>query len=338
MSSPGNLVWASPWAFGLLAFRPLLAWRLAGSGTVAAVRFPGVSTLRNVGRPVRDSKGRARMGLLLLGWTALVIALARPQLAKDLEIVKSSGIDILIALDVSRSMLAEDFTIGGKRASRIDAVKQLTEEFLENRSNDRIGMLAFAGRPYLVSPLTLNHDWLKENLKRIRIGMVEDGTAIGSAIASATRRLGEKTDAHTRIIVLLTDGDNNAGQISPNTAAEAARALGIKIYTICAGTQGYVDIPVKDMFGNTVYQKVLVTVDENQTKKVAEIGGGKFYRATDSAALKGIFEDINKLEKVPIETQRSRNFRDLFYWPLTIGVGCIALALSWALTLGRKLP
>lgn len=338
MTSGGNLVWESPWAFSLLALLPVLAWRVSGSGTVAAVRFPGVSLLRQVGRPVRDSKGRARLSLMLLGWTALVVALARPQLAKDLEVVKSSGIDILIALDVSRSMLAEDFTIGGKRASRIDAVKQLTEEFLENRSSDRIGMLAFAGRPYLVSPLTLNLDWLKENLKRIRIGMVEDGTAIGSAIASATRRLGENKDAHTRIIVLLTDGDNNAGQISPNTAAEAARALGIKIYTICAGTQGYVDIPVKDMFGNTVYQKVLVTVDESQTRKVAEIGGGKFYRATDSAALKGIFEDINRLEKVPIETHRSRHFRDLFHWPLGFGVGCIALALGWALTLGRKLP
>ncbi|RFC44036.1 MAG: Ca-activated chloride channel family protein [Verrucomicrobia bacterium] len=338
MTPGGHLVWASPWAFGLLALVPVLAWRLAGSGTVAAVRFPGASLLRQVGRPVRASKGRARLGLMLLGWTALVVSLARPQLAKDLEVVKSSGIDILIALDVSRSMLAEDFTIGGKRASRIDAVKQLTEEFLENRSSDRIGMIAFAGRPYLVSPLTLNHDWLKENLKRIRIGMVEDGTAIGSALASATRRLGENTDAHTRIIVLLTDGDNNAGQISPNTAAEAARALGIKIYTICAGTQGYVDIPVKDMFGNTVYQKVLVTVDESQTRKVAEIGGGKFYRATDSAALKGIFEDINKLEKVPIETQRSRHFRDLFHWPLAFGIGCIVAALGWALTAGRRLP
>lgn len=334
----GNLVWEMPWAFALLGLLPLLAWRLYGSGKVVAVRFPGVGVLQRVGRPVRQSWGRARVGLLLVGWTALVVALARPQLAKDLEVVKASGIDILVALDVSRSMLAEDFTIGGKRASRIDAVKQLTEEFLEHRSNDRIGMIAFAGRPYLVSPLTLNHEWLKENLKRIRIGMVEDGTAIGSAIASATRRLGEKSDAHTRIIVLLTDGDNNAGQISPNTAAEAARALGIKIYTICAGTQGYVDIPVKDMFGNTVYQKVLVSVDESQTRKVAEIGGGKFYRATDSAALKGIFEDIDRLEKVPVESQRSRQFRELFYWPLSIGFGCILAALSWSLTLGRRVP
>lgn len=333
-----NLVWHTPWALSLLSLLPVLAWRLAGSGAVAAVRFPGVSLLKSIGRPVKTSWGRMRIGLLLLGWSLLVTALARPQLAKDLEIVKASGIDILIALDVSRSMLAEDFTIGGKRASRIDAVKQVTEQFLEGRPNDRIGITAFAGRPYLVSPLTLNHEWLKENLKRIRIGMVEDGTAIGSALASASRRLGENSDAHTRIIVLLTDGDNNAGQISPNTAAEAARALGIKIYTICAGTQGYVPIPVKDMFGNTVYQQVLVSVDESQTRKVAEIGGGKFYRATDSAALKNIFDDIDRLEKVPIESQRSRQFRELFLWPLAGGCACILASLLWALAFGRRLP
>jgi Ca-activated chloride channel family protein len=334
----GKLVWETPWAFGLLSLLPLLAWRLGGAGAVATVRYPGVSLLRQVGRPVRAAAGRFRMVLLLLGWTALVVALARPQLAKDLEVVKASGIDILICLDVSRSMLAEDFTIGGQRANRIEAVKQVTEQFLEGRPNDRIGIIAFAGRPYLVSPLTLNHEWLKENLKRIRIGMVEDGTAIGSALASATRRLGAKSDAHTRIIVLLTDGDNNAGQISPNTAAEAAKALGIKIYAICAGTQGYVPIPVKDMFGNTVYQQVLVTVDENQSKRVAEIGGGKFYRATDSTALKQIFEDIDQLEKVPVEAQRSRQLRELFLWPLAFGVVCVASTLLWAFTFGRKLP
>ena len=334
----GNLVWQSPLAFSLLGLLPVLAWRMGGSGSVATVRFPGVSLLKQIGQPVRASNGRFRAALLLVGWTALVIALARPQLAKDLEVVKASGIDILIAIDVSRSMLAEDFTIGGQRANRIDAVKQVTDQFLEGRPNDRIGIIAFAGRPYLVSPLTLNHDWLRENLKRIRIGMVEDGTAIGSALASATRRLGEKSTAHTRIIVLLTDGDNNAGQISPNTAAEAAKALGIKIYAICAGTQGYVPIPVKDMFGNTVYQQVLVSVDENQSKRVAEIGGGKFYRATDSSALKHIFEDIDQLEKVPVEAQRSRQLRELFLWPLSLGVACWASALLWAFTLGRKLP
>ena len=333
-----HLVWETPAALALLGLLPVFAWRLGATGGAAAVRFPGVSLLRDVGRPVRAAAGRFRVGLVLLGWASMVVALARPQWAKDLEIVKASGIDILIALDVSRSMLAEDFTIGGKRASRIDAVKQVTEMFIEGRPSDRIGMVAFAGRPYLVSPLTLNHEWLLENLKRIKIGMVEDGTAIGSALASATRRLGDNPEAHTKIIVLLTDGDNNAGQISPNTAAEAARALGIKIYTICAGTQGWVPIPVKDMFGNTVYQQVLVSVDENQSKRVAEIGGGKFYRATDTNALKQIFEDINELEKVPIESQRSRQLRELFVWPLGLGLASLLTAMLWSLSLGRRLP
>lgn len=335
-SSP--IIWHSPWAFALLAFVPLLLWRLGRRGPVAAIRFSGVSLLKEVGLPVRDHWGIPRMALFIIGWIALAVALARPQLTKDFQIVKASGVDILLAIDVSRSMLAEDFTIGAQRATRIEAVKQVTEEFIEGRPNDRIGVIAFAGRPYLVSPLTLNHNWLKQNLKRLKIGMVEDGTAIGSAIASAARRLGENPEAHTRIIVLLTDGDNNAGQISPNTAAEAARAMGLKIYTICAGSKGYAPIPVRDMFGNTTYQHVLVTVDEAQVRKVAEIGGGKFYRATDSDSLKKIFEDIDALEKVPIETQRAQNVRELFFWPLNVGLACLGLALLWGVTLGKRIP
>jgi Ca-activated chloride channel family protein len=332
------LIWHSPWAFALLALLPLLLKRFGNQGPSASVRFSGVSLLRDMGHPVHERWGRMRILLLLAGWTLLTIALARPQRAKDFQVVKASGVDILLAIDVSRSMLAEDFTIGSQRATRIEAVKQVTEDFIEGRPNDRIGVIAFAGRPYLVSPLTLNHNWLKQNLKRLKIGMVEDGTAIGSAIASAARRLGENPDSHTRIIVLLTDGDNNAGQISPNTAAEAARAMGLKIYTICAGSKGYAPIPVRDMFGNTTYQHVLVTVDETQVRKVAEIGGGKFYRATDSDSLKKIFEDIDALEKVPVETQRALNVRELFLWPLTAGLACLGVALLWSVSAGRKIP
>jgi Ca-activated chloride channel family protein len=334
----GLLVWDTPWAFALLGFIPIFIWRFGRPGGAPAIRFSGVSILKSLGTPVKERWGRVRLGLLLLGWTAMALAMARPQLAKDVEVIKASGVDILIALDVSRSMLAEDFTIGSQRATRIEAVKQITEEFIEGRPNDRIGIIAFAGRPYLVSPLTLNHDWLKQNLKRIKIGMVEDGTAIGSALASASRRLGDNPEAHTRLIVLLTDGDNNAGQISPNTAAEAAHALGLKVYTICAGSRGYAPIPVRDMFGNTTYQQVLVTVDEAQVRKVAEIGGGKFYRATDSESLRNIFSEIDQLEKVPVEAQRSRSFRELFFWPLGFGVALTAFSLLWSLSLGRRLP
>ena len=334
----GLLVWDTPWAFALLGFIPIFIWRFGRPGGAPAIRFSGVSILKSLGTPVKERWGRVRLGLLLLGWTAMALAMARPQLAKDVEVIKASGVDILIALDVSRSMLAEDFTIGSQRATRIEAVKQITEEFIEGRPNDRIGIIAFAGRPYLVSPLTLNHDWLKQNLKRIKIGMVEDGTAIGSALASASRRLGDNPEAHTRLIVLLTDGDNNAGQISPNTAAEAAHALGMKVYTICAGSRGYAPIPVRDMFGNTTYQQVLVTVDEAQVRKVAEIGGGKFYRATDSESLRNIFSEIDQLEKVPVEAQRSRSFRELFFWPLGFGVALTAFSLLWSIFLGRRLP
>ena len=334
----GLLVWDTPWAFALLGFIPIFIWRFGRPGGAPAIRFSGVSILKSLGTPVKERWGRVRLGLLLLGWTAMALAMARPQLAKDVEVIKASGVDILIALDVSRSMLAEDFTIGSQRATRIEAVKQITEEFIEGRPNDRIGIIAFAGRPYLVSPLTLNHDWLKQNLKRIKIGMVEDGTAIGSALASASRRLGDNPEAHTRLIVLLTDGDNNAGQISPNTAAEAAHALGMKVYTICAGSRGYAPIPVRDMFGNTTYQQVLVTVDEAQVRKVAEIGGGKFYRATDSESLRNIFSEIDQLEKVPVEAQRSRSFRELFFWPLGFGLALTAFSLLWSLSLGRRLP
>lgn len=336
--SGGTLVWNTPLAFGLLSLVPVFAWRLGARGGAASVRFPGVSVLRSLGKPVRAEWGWLRLGLLLLGWTSLVVALARPQLAKDAEVIKASGVDILIALDVSRSMLAEDFSIGGRRSSRIDAVKQVTEEFIEGRPNDRIGMIAFAGRPYLVSPLTLNHDWLKQNLKRLRIGLVEDGTAIGSALASATRRLGQNPDARTRIIVLLTDGDNNAGQISPRIAAESARALGIKIYSICAGSEGYAPIPIPDQFGRITYQNILVTADETQVRKLAEIGGGKFFRATDGDALRKIYTEIDTLEKVPVESIRSRNFRELFLWPLGVGVVLLVGSLGWSLSLGRKLP
>ncbi len=180
--------------------------------------------------------------------------------------MQASGIDIMLALDVSGSMIAEDLTIGGEQASRIDVVKHVTQKFIEARPNDRIGMLAFAGRPYLVSPLTLDHDWLLQNLERVQAAprFVEDGTAIGSAIASCTNRLIERKDSKSRIVVLLTDGDNNAGKVSPLTAAEAAKALGVKVYTIGAGTTGYAPVSrCRIVFGRKVYRNMKADVDED---------------------------------------------------------------------------
>jgi Ca-activated chloride channel family protein len=250
--------------------------------------------------------------------------------------VEASGIDIMLAVDVSRSMLAEDFTIGGERGNRIEAVKQVTQKFIEGRPNDRIGIVAFAGRPYLVSPLTLDHDWLLRNLERLQIGLVEDGTAIGSAIASSANRLKER-DSKSKIIVLLTDGDNNSGKISPTTAAEAAHALGIKIYTIGAGTRGYAPVPIP-MYGQTVYRNVKVEVDEETLKKIAATANGQFYRATDTKSLTQIYEQIDKLEKSVVETKRFTRYRDLFRWFLAPGFSLVMLQLVLGQSILRKVP
>ena len=205
--------------------------------------------------------------LPLLALAAAIVALARPQLSNAFTRVESSGIDIMIVLDVSRSMLAEDYRgEDGRRANRINTVKKITRQFIEQRPADRIGLSAFAGRPYLVSPLTLDHGWLLQQLDRLRIGLVEDGTAIGSALASAASRL-KDSQAKSRIIVLLSDGGNNAGRVAPATAAEAAAALGLKVYTIGAGSQGPAPYPVTDALGRTIYTTIEADLDEDVMKE-----------------------------------------------------------------------
>ncbi len=328
---------AHPWVLGFLVVLPILAWLHGKRGNAPAVLFSSLEVLKGVGRPRRSKAGAILLTLLMLGLGLLIAALARPRQGRVHSQVQASGIDIMLAMDVSRSMLAEDFTIGRDRSNRLEAVKQITQKFIENRPNDRIGMVAFAGKPYLVSPLTLDHDWLLQNLERIRIGLVEDGTAIGSAIASTANRLKAK-ESKSKIIVLLTDGDNNAGKITPVTAAEAAKALGIKIYTICAGSRGYAPIPAKDMFGRTVYHNVKVEVDEASLKQIADIADGKFYRATDTKSLAEIFGQIDQLEKSTVELNKYTQYRDLFHWFLASGGALLLLHLVLDQTLFRRLP
>ncbi len=332
------IIFAHPWILLGLLLLPVLAFLKGARGAAAAVKFSSLQPFHGLGRPRRARAGWFLLSLLLGALAFFIVALARPQQAKTINHVEASGIDIILALDVSRSMLAEDFTIGMQRANRLQAVKQVTEKFIDGRPNDRIGIVAFAGQPYLVSPLTLNHDWLLKNLERLRIGMVEDGTAIGSAIASAANRLKDQKESKSKIMVLLTDGDNNAGRVTPVTAAEAARALGIKIYTIVAGSRGYAPVPLQDVFGRTVYRQVLVEVDEASMKQIASIGGGQFFRATDSRSLEQIFEEIDKLEKTKIEMSESREVRELFPWALAAGAVLLALYVTGTQTVGRTLP
>ena len=330
------LTFANPWMLLLLLLLPVLALLRGRKGAAPAVVFSSLQLLMALGKHRKARAGGRVRSLLLLGMVPLIVAMARPQLGRVISHVEASGIDIMLALDVSRSMLAEDFTIGEERSNRLEAVKQVTQKFIEARPNDRIGIVAFAGKPYLVSPLTLDHDWLLQNLERIRIGLVEDGTAIGSAIASAANRLKQK-ESKSKIVVLLTDGDNNAGKVTPQTAAEAAKALGIKIYAICAGSRGYAPVPVR-MGNRVVYQKVKVEVDEESLKQIAKTADGQFYRATDSKSLAQIFEQIDKLEKSTVETSQYQQYRDLFAWFLAPGAGLLALHLLLSQTVWRRLP
>lgn len=338
MKLPEGFGFAHPWLLLLLLALPLLALLQGGRGAAPAVVFSSLRPLHALGQVRRSRLGGWLTSLLLFALALFILALARPQLGKTISKVEASGIDIMLALDVSASMYAEDFTIGGERASRLEVVKQVTQKFIEARPNDRIGITCFAGRPYLVSPLTLDHDWLLQNLERVKIGMVEDGTAIGSAIASSAQKLTKVPDSKSRIVLLLTDGDNNAGKVSPATAAEAAKALGIKVYTVGAGTKGYAPMPMQDQFGRRVYRNVKVSVDEETLKKVAEMTNAKFYRATDTKTLEQIFEQIDKLEKSTVELSQYQQYRDLFPWLLAAGFGLLAVQLVLAETVGRKVP
>jgi Ca-activated chloride channel family protein len=335
--SEGPVTFAQPWLLLLLLAVPLVALMQGGKGAAPAVVFSSLRPLQALGKARRSHMGGWLTSLLLLALALLIVALARPRQGKTISQVQASGIDIMLALDVSGSMQAEDFTIGGERANRLEVVKQVTQKFIEGRPNDRIGIVCFAGRPYLVSPLTLDHGWLLQNLERVRIGLVEDGTAIGSAIASSANRLKEK-EAKSRILVLLTDGDNNAGKVPPLTAAEAAKAIGIKVYTICAGTRGYAPMPVQDMLGRKIYRNVKVDVDEETLKKIAELTNAKYYRATDTKTLTQIFEQIDKLEKSTVELNQYTQYRELFPWFLVAGFGVLALQTLLAQTVGRKMP
>jgi Ca-activated chloride channel family protein len=340
------LTFAQPWFLLLLLAIPLLAWFRGRSGPAAALTFSSTAALRSLGKSSAARAGKFLRALMLLGLAFFAVAMARPQLGKSLTQVEASGIDIVLALDVSGSMLTKDFTIGGEQATRIDAIREVTRKFIEARPNDRIGIIAFAGRPYVVSPMTLDHDWLLKNLERVKIGLVEDGTAIGSGMSAAANRLNDKR-SKSRVIVLLTDGENNTGKIPPNTAAEAIKALKIHFYAIGAGINGIAPTPVfnpqngkpvTDMFGNILYQNQRVHFNEAGLKEVAKIADGQFYRATDTKSLEEIFADIDKLEKTTVSVKKYQQYRDLFPACIATGLGLLLAQLLLAQTIWKKLP
>jgi len=301
----------------LLALLPLAAFLYSRRGSAPALIFSTTSIAKQIsaGRKARPGKMGFVLRLITLG--LLVLCVARPQLGSSTTEIEASGIDILLAVDVSGSMEAMDFTLGGKPANRLEVVKMVVDQFIEERPNDRIGLLAFGGRPYLVSPLTLDHSWLRKRLESLRIGMIEDGTAIGSAIGSGINRLRDR-QSKSRILILLTDGMNNAGRIPPIAAAEAAETLGIKVYTIGAGTRGEAPMPVTDGFGRKRLVQAKVDIDEKTLTDVAEMTGAIYFRATDTASLEKIYAEINTMETTTRTIKKFENYRELFPYLLLI--------------------
>ena len=346
LSANSALTFLHPWLLLLLLAIPLLAYLRGRSGPAAALTFSSTSALRSLGKTSAARAGKFLRALFLLGLALFAVAMARPQLGKSLTQVEASGIDIMLVLDVSQSMLTKDFSVGGDQATRIEAIREVTRQVIEARPNDRIGIIAFAGHPYVISPMTLDHDWLLQNLERVRTGMVEDGTAIGSGIASAANRLKDKA-SKSRVIVLLTDGENNAGKIPPTTAAEAVKALKIRFYAIGAGINGIAPAPVfnpqtgkpyTDMLGNIMYQNQRVQFNEAGLKEVVKIADGQFFRATDTKSLEQIFHDIDKLEKTTVAVKKYQQYRDLFPACIMAGCGLLVAQILLAQTIWKKLP
>ena len=326
-----------PWLLLVWLLIPLVLWLQRRGSHEAAIRYPSLAVLRSL---THTGKRHWRWILPVLRGTALfvlVLALARPQLGKAESQYSAEGIDIVLAVDISSSMLSEDFSLDNGRANRLEVVKSVVRDFMTARGGDRIGLVLFGARPYTQCPLTLDHGWLLQNLDRAEIGMIEDGTAIGSALATAAGRL-EHSEAKSKLVILLTDGQNNAGRLSPLTAAEAAHSLGIKVYTIGAGTRGMAPYPTRDLFGNTVYRPIRVDIDEETLAKIARTTGGRYFRATDTASLQSVYETINQLERTPFRAPLYLDYDEIYPWCIVAALALVGLETGLNHTLLRKLP
>jgi Ca-activated chloride channel family protein len=326
---------AHPWVLGLLALLPVFAWLRGKFRRNSSFLYSSVDLVRPV---VGLSRSRADAWLTafrLLVLAVFIFALAQPRRIRGESEIKASGIDIVAAIDMSGSMRSEDF---GENNSRIKMAKEVLSKFIENRPNDRIGLVAFAKDAYIAAPLTLDHDFLQHNLDRLTIGVIDETrTAIGSALVTAINRL-EGLKDKSKIIILMTDGENNSGKVSPLTAAEVAQSLGIKIYTIGIGLRGKAPYPVMDQFGQKHYQYMDVDVDEDTLTKIAEETHGKYYRADTADMFRRIYAEIDKLEKSEVEVKKYQHYDELFEYVVVGGLVVFLLEMILGHTVWRKLP
>jgi Ca-activated chloride channel homolog len=332
------MTFAHPFVLLLLPLLPVLAWLKGRQGPGSAFLYSSVDLVRPIAGFKRSRAGRI---LLLLRWLMLalfIIALAQPRLIKGETRIKANGIDIVVAIDLSGSMASEDFVVNGSRTSRIDIAKQVLSKFIDNRPNDRIGLVAFAGKAYIAAPLTLDHDFLHQNLNRLRLGLIEDRTAIGSALMASANRLRDQK-SKSRIIILMTDGQNNAGKVPPLTAAEVAQALGVKVYTIGVGIRGQAPFPAINPFtGQKQYVMQPVDIDEETLTKIADMTHGRYYRADNTETLRRIYDEIDHLEKSEAEIKKYQHFDELFGYFVVVGLALLLLEQALSHTVWRRLP
>ena len=317
------------WLLALVAV-PALAWRAWRSGARPGLRYSVADDAAAVG-----ASGWARWralpeGLALAALALAIVGMARPQ-ERDATVERTTeGIDIVMALDVSTSMTAEDFV-----PNRFEAAKAVAAEFVRGRESDRIGLVVFAAQAYTQAPLTIDYPFLLTMLREVRMGLIEDGTAIGTAIATATARLRD-SDAASKVVILLTDGQNNRGQIDPQTAAEAAAALDVKVYAIGVGGEGG-RVRGRTPFGGTQLGPA-PEVDESALRAVAEATGGRYFRATDAAALRQIYDAISELERTEIEETVLLDVEELYPWALWPALACLVLSIALSTTRLREVP
>lgn len=326
-----GVTFANPEYFALLALIPLMVWWYwrKEKRQLVDLQISSVKPFQLAGRSWRQRLRHVLVAFRVLAAAFLVVALARPQSTSKGENVTTEGIDIVLATDISGSMLAEDF-----RPNRIEAAKRVVSDFVDGRTNDRIALVIFAGESFTQCPLTLDHAVVLNLLKEVKSGMIEDGTAIGMGLATSVSRLKEST-AKSRVIILLTDGVNNRGFIDPLTAAGIAESFGIRVYTIGVGTMGTAPYPVQTPFG-VQYQNVPVEIDEALLQKIAAQTGGQYFRATDNKKLKAIYDEIDRLEKTKIEVTQFRRHSEEFYGAAAIAGMLLLLEVLLSQTLFRS--
>ena len=295
------------------------------------LRFSSLTGFSNVPNSWRTKLKDLPVVLRSLVIAALIVALARPQSSSSSQNITTEGIDIVMALDISASMLAEDL-----KPNRIEAAKKVARDFIDQRPNDRIGLVVFSGESFTQCPMTTDHAVLKNLLLGIQSGMLADGTALGEGLATAVNRIRNST-AKSKVIILLTDGVNNIGAIAPETAGDIAQAFGIRVYTIGVGTEGMAPYPVQTPLG-TQYQYMPVQIDEAVLQKIAGSTGGKYFRATSSGQLKTIYQDIDKLEKTRIDVTEFRHRSEEYYPIALVAIGLLCLEYFLRQTLFRTLP